>query len=119
MPSATSLPGLSLSNLGPLTTTYTAPASCATQAVQTVLVYKDVPGALFMDLSCDKDVSYDGCFPSGSAFDKQDTRSIITPGITTLLYYSPATACPSDCECAPSPSSPRHAGRKQEDEVDD
>lgn len=101
MPSATSFPEYTLSNLGPLTTTYTPPASCATQSARTILAYNEAPNDMRMALSCNGSVSYDGCFPSGSAFDEEASRSVLTLDIATLLYYSPGLACPSDCKRTP------------------
>lgn len=99
MPSVTAFPGYTLSNLGPLTTTFTAPASCATRPAQTILAYSvesmNLPNDLYMALSCDE-FSYDGCLPSGSARDDYLNRSVLTPGIGKLLYHSPGLACPSD-----------------------
>lgn len=96
MPTATSLSGLSLTNNGPLTTTFTAPASCSTAAFETVLGEAAYPSFILWAAQCQWLPPAD-CNPSGSAI-----RSIIsaaeganpTAGMI-MVYHSPGLVCPS------------------------
>ena len=95
MPTATSLSAYSLINIGPLTTTFTAPASCST-AYQTYIVSASDPSLFLYGAQCDWLPPAD-CNPSGSAI-----RSIVSSaedGSPTagniIVYNSPGLVCPS------------------------
>lgn len=89
--------GITLVNNGPLTTTFTAPSSCATQSEflefisapdETIATYSSktysVPGRVIGPISCGG--TYGACYPSGEALDNWGTSS--------LAYFSPAYVCP-------------------------
>lgn len=95
MPTVSTLSELTFSNLGPLTTTFTAPSSCSTiDSGFTAVAYKQDVTAILYDTSCE--VEYDGwdCYPEGSA---------PSPTVTTVnladtfkyTYFSPGIYCPS------------------------
>jgi hypothetical protein len=93
MPTVTSLSGYSLTNLGPLTTTFTAPASCST-------AYDIDVASIGLNLGWVADCSYmvpDDCYPYGSAIDP--INSAIQKGNpaadNVIGYQSPGLICPS------------------------
>lgn len=97
MPTVTELWGRSLYNLGPLTTTFTAPASCSATPTPIGLANWVNParGAIAME-SCGRAPLGD-CLPGGSVLDREYTSSLAggTPGLPTLFYHSPRNVCPS------------------------
>jgi hypothetical protein len=95
MPTATSLSGWSLFNIGPATTTFTAPASCAT-AYRTMIAPATDPGHPEWNVHCPWVPPAD-CNPSGSI-----VQSIISSAEGTnptaglfIVYQSPGIVCPS------------------------
>ncbi|KAL6353649.1 hypothetical protein LRP88_14147 [Fusarium phalaenopsidis] len=71
MPTTTEYLGYTITNLGPLTTTYTAPAECATATDNIQFVQADlpwIPGAWGYPSCVPGD--YGKCIPSGDAYDK-------------------------------------------------
>ncbi|CAK7201144.1 hypothetical protein SEUCBS139899_003846 [Sporothrix eucalyptigena] len=96
MPTATTLSGFTLSNVGPLTTTFTAPASCLTDYV--VLGVATVPTAIEWYVTCGYLPPTD-CSPDGAV-----VQSIVKDGEhdpeagRTLLYNSPGIQCPAGWE---------------------
>jgi len=97
LPTATTLSGQTFNSLGPLTTTFTAPASCAT-ATNNVLLVTD-QGKRFFAPDCNIKTSTLGdCFPSGRQIDGQWAQY---PGALSAViggqinYFSPGIACPS------------------------
>ncbi|KAF9876769.1 hypothetical protein CkaCkLH20_05615 [Colletotrichum karsti] len=97
MPSATEVSQVVLSNLGPMTTVFTPPASCATASPQLFLAFTNVPGVLpFYGRDCEKYALGD-CFPSGKAIDDGRASFRSSPSLNnhgTLYYLSPASVCP-------------------------
>lgn len=95
MPTATEYFGFSFSNLGPLTTTYTAPSSCATVNTDQVL-FADKSDSLIPvgQPKCDS-WTYGDCRPSGSNFDNLDADVLRNKALAGLfLYHSPGIVCP-------------------------
>lgn len=94
MPTATSLSGFSLINDGPLTTTFTAPASCST-AYGIAIAESSVPNLAIFDAQCDW-VPPAGCNPFGSVIRSLDSAAVNgNPAADmTILYNSPGLACP-------------------------
>ncbi|KAH8671520.1 hypothetical protein BX600DRAFT_510188 [Xylariales sp. PMI_506] len=93
MPSVTSLSQLTLINVGPLTTTWTAPASCAT-STDVYLAPTDYFDEPYIASSCGYS-SYGNCYPGGatqvdtifsSAYNQFDAG--------VVAYYSPGLYCP-------------------------
>jgi hypothetical protein len=96
MPTATSLSGWSLTNNGPLTTTFNAPASCSTAWPETMLAAATDPSYIEWPVQCDWLPPAD-CNPSGSAI-----RSIVSSADGSnptagniIVYHSPGLICPS------------------------
>ncbi|EEY16863.1 conserved hypothetical protein [Verticillium alfalfae VaMs.102] len=97
MPTATWALDFDLINLGPLTTTFTAPPEC-TLPVQGVGLGPDAyePDYILWNQQCDI-VSAGNCLPSGSAMDNDYNSRTGQPNQGyQLYYYSPAAACPVD-----------------------
>jgi hypothetical protein len=93
MPTATEFFGFSAHDLGPLTTTYTAPSSCSTGTDHHVFVNASDPVRAFGAPTCGLK-TYGDCIPSGSSWDsvyRQTTEFVQGQ----YLYYSPGIACPS------------------------
>lgn len=95
MPTATSLSGHDLTNVGPLTTTFTAPATCSTD-YQIVVALTADPAGLQLPAQCDW-LPLADCNPSGSAI-----RSISSSAGGSnptarqiIVYHSPGLVCPS------------------------
>jgi hypothetical protein len=94
MPTVTSLSGLNLLNFGPLTTTFTAPASCST-AYRTMIAPATSPAFFQWNVHCPWLPPAD-CNPQGSA-----VRSLISsaggPNPTDgsfVVFNSPGLVCP-------------------------
>jgi hypothetical protein len=86
--------GASVINHGPLTTTFTAPASCATNTQHIVYaVASDITQGGEAP-SCTAG-SYESCLPSGGAVDKLVSAQQSVLGQGLLELYSPGLACPS------------------------
>ncbi|OBR03347.1 LPXTG-domain-containing protein [Colletotrichum higginsianum IMI 349063] len=86
-------------NLGPLTSVFTAPASCTTRPPVLYLAIKDgYPdrASPFFPKECDPYEPLGDCFPSGAALDDayESASSLGFPGAGTINYFSPASACP-------------------------
>lgn len=96
MPTATRYFDRPVTNFGPLTTTFTAPSSCATQAHPNLQWYyhprNNTAGAAGISGGQCFGVRYDDCLPSGTAFD--DAFNTIYPD-GYMQYFSPGLHCPS------------------------
>lgn len=93
MPSATSFSGYNLLNNGPLTTTFTAPATCSTAFVMLGLATD--PAALQWDAQCDWVPPAD-CNPSGSVIQSIVSAQNNNPtAADVIVYHSPGLVCPS------------------------
>ncbi|RTE76522.1 hypothetical protein BHE90_009004 [Fusarium euwallaceae] len=92
MPTTTAYFGTTLSNFGPLTTTYTAPSSCSTGTDRIVLVHPDTPN-IFQAVPTCKAQPIGECLPSGSKWDANETSS--TSFQYVRAYYSPGVVCPA------------------------
>ncbi|KAF4442841.1 hypothetical protein F53441_11631 [Fusarium austroafricanum] len=95
MPTATEYFGITATNLGPLTTTYTPPAACVT-ATTDHLVYglKNSLGYAFGVPKCGLD-PYGECLPSGSAIDViASNYKSRKSGQGTDPYHPPGLYCP-------------------------
>jgi hypothetical protein len=93
---ATSTSGYTLTNIGPLTTTFTAPASCAT-AYQIRIAPVDDP-ANFLGLAADCNyLAPDDCHPYGSVLNSIVSSARVANPISAniLEYQSPGLVCPS------------------------
>lgn len=98
MPTATNYFDVAVANLGPLTTTWTAPASCATDTGGWYLTALDPDSDrafVGAKLSCESDgksVTVDDCYPSNQVAAQQwSTQS----GGLFNQYFSPGLHCPS------------------------
>ncbi|TDZ14281.1 hypothetical protein Cob_v012820 [Colletotrichum orbiculare MAFF 240422] len=90
------------SNIGPLTTVFTAPSACATPTAPVRLGYKaddsgdETWGSFRWSNNCD-DIPLGDCHASGSLLDAQFSDYLTKGGITgmgNLGYFSPASQCP-------------------------
>lgn len=101
MPTATSIEGEPVFNLGPLTSTWSAPSSCYTNGFNTALAYNILPeeGILLNSiLGCAFNVwdEMDDCFPDGGDFMSTITSLSNKPEPTYGGHYfhSPGRECP-------------------------
>ncbi|GKT59707.1 hypothetical protein ColTof4_10931 [Colletotrichum tofieldiae] len=101
MPTATHLSQLGISNIGPLTTVFTAPAACATSAHPLWLGYTfEDSGPRQLGLSYLQNCDYyplGECYPYGSALDESYSSAPDAGRRTdfgTIAYFSPASQCP-------------------------
>lgn len=99
MPSATStqLSQYVFSNVGPMTTVWTPPASCATPSPQLYIAYND-SGLVWPQWAqkCETR-NYGDCYPSGKAIDTAWSSAFSASNLAnagTIYYFSPASACP-------------------------
>ncbi|KAF4953087.1 hypothetical protein FGADI_6237 [Fusarium gaditjirri] len=93
MPTSTEFFGVTAHNLGPLTTTFSAPSACATGTDHHAIVNASAPERLWGFPTCGfKDRG--SCMPSGKSYDS--LRCVTTPlNRVWNHYYSPGIACPS------------------------
>ncbi|KAF5235277.1 hypothetical protein FAUST_7171 [Fusarium austroamericanum] len=96
MPTATEFFGITAWNLGPLTTTYTAPSSCATSIKHPVFVNAASPYSALAFPSCTW-MPYGECLPNHKEWESgdQQTSSFFQQ---TSVYFSPGIACPAGWE---------------------
>lgn len=97
MPTATGYFGYSALNLGPLTTTFTAPSSCATKADHQIYANATSPYLPFVTASSCTGKGYGDCYPSGEKWDteaRQTTKFVQG----AYPYFSPGVACPKGWE---------------------
>lgn len=104
MPTATSLSGYTIFNNGPLTTTFTAPASCITAAADTAIAVATDPAEAEWDANCGLWLPPANCNPNGNVI-----RSIISSADSSnpqvgyiIVYHSPGLICPSGWSTAGS-----------------
>jgi len=98
MPTATSLAGYSLLNNGPLTTAFTAPASCST-AYQTMIGLATDPADIEWPASCDFVPPAD-CNPNGAVIQSIESAAQGPNPLSgnIIVYHSPGLVCPSGWE---------------------
>ncbi|KAL6918971.1 hypothetical protein FSHL1_002952 [Fusarium sambucinum] len=101
MPTATEFFGISANNLGPLTTTYTAPSSCTGTSNTDHILYANAtsPYLDYMLSSSCKAKPFGDCYPSGKERDAVATQTT-TVGQGLYHYFSPGFACPDGWETA-------------------
>lgn len=88
MPSVSSLSGISLSNLGPLTTTFTPPPSCLQSNVATAFAPASSESPIG-HVNCE--VAPSRCLPSQS----QLPTETAPPYSPEIVYFSPGLVCPA------------------------
>ena len=96
MPTATEFFGITAHNLGPLTTTFTAPSSCATSINDNHVLFVNTTSPYYQAgrPRCGF-ATYADCFPSGDELDAFISQTPPTLFRTTSLYFSPGLACPA------------------------
>ncbi|KAH8172174.1 hypothetical protein LIA77_08942 [Sarocladium implicatum] len=98
MPTASTAGLLSLNNLGSLTTTFTAPSSCATASGFMRTGFADTrlsPGLIYPVDNCDWRPDFpEDCLPHGDDISSQWASLNINELSTLLNYYSPGLQCP-------------------------
>lgn len=101
MPTASTIEGNPLFNLGPLTSTWSAPSSCVTNGFNTALALAINPDdGVYYDtfFSCGSEVweAMDECFPNGEEYmsivDENENRAAATFG--GHYFHSPGLECP-------------------------
>lgn len=93
MPSSSILSEFTFTNLGPLTTTWTAPASCATVTDDVKIGYSSYIGQAIWDLSCQ--VKENSCVPTGTSEDPALVTGLSPTNFYQGAYFSPGLYCPS------------------------
>ena len=89
--------GYSALNLGPLTTTFTAPSSCATQSNHQVYANATSPYLPFIAASSCSMKGYGDCYPNGEKWDIEAWQTTkFVQGVHP--YFSPGIACPKGWE---------------------
>ncbi|EKJ76061.1 hypothetical protein FPSE_03833 [Fusarium pseudograminearum CS3096] len=93
MPTATEFWGFNAHNMGPLTTTFTAPSSCATGTDHHVFVNASEPVRIFGVPTCGP-MTFGDCIPSASLWESihEQTTEFVQG---QYAYFSPGLACPS------------------------
>ncbi|QPC76772.1 hypothetical protein HYE68_007524 [Fusarium pseudograminearum] len=93
MPTATEFWGFNAHNMGPLTTTFTAPSSCSTGTDHHVFVNASSPVRIFGVPTCGP-MTFGDCIPSASAWESihEQTTEFVQG---QYAYFSPGLACPS------------------------
>lgn len=99
MPSITTIDGYTFENWGPVTTTFTAPASCAssTANIEIGLIRNDSAPAFMYNQQCST-IGYWDCIPTGTESKAAFTASTLesNPRIEfEAVYFSPGLYCPS------------------------
>jgi len=94
MPSATRVSQYALTNFGPLTSTFTPDAACATRTGILQLAIRETPDILAFNLDCNVP-TVGTCFPSGPKLDARVSTVWSDPGDNFLGYFSPGIACPA------------------------
>ncbi len=95
MPTATSFENFSLLNLCPLTTTYSAPASCSTGTDRVQVALATAPNSPLWYPSC-QGLKVSDCVPSGTARDALLPTFSTNPGLAIVEYHSPGVVCPAN-----------------------
>lgn len=93
MPSITTLDGYTFSNWGPVTTTFTAPASCAT-ATDNMRIGLNTTSAFWMYADQCSTFAYYDCVPTGTA-KPTITYDANPTGVEDYSYFSPGLDCPA------------------------
>ena len=93
MPTATAVSQYSLTNWGPLTTTFSADAACATTGIS-MLGLRSALGAGFVE-KCVVPTVGASCYPSGSQLDAVASSAFESVGYFVAGYFSPGLVCPS------------------------
>jgi hypothetical protein len=84
--------GVNVINYGPLTTTFTAPSTCAADQI----VFFDISIDDYYPISCPGIVDAN-CYPSGSYYVSIQSSYLAAASPSLWLgYYSPGIICPSD-----------------------
>ena len=88
--------GYELSNLGPLTTTFSAPASCASNTASLVVVDNSFDPPMMLRSECGTVSIGEDCIPSADALnDHYSTVLEDDQGHGMVPYHSPGYVCPS------------------------
>jgi hypothetical protein len=88
MPSITTTDGYTFSNLGPVTTTFTAPASCSTAINNYGIGTSDLLPGFVYNVQCTRG-GYNGCLPTGTVPDEDigiKTKTVVVNGTTSTDF---------------------------------
>ncbi|KAF5020052.1 hypothetical protein F66182_7933 [Fusarium sp. NRRL 66182] len=87
--------GYSITNLGPLTTTYTPPPSCITATADHIVYAIETLGAhIGLGAPTCESEPFEDCIPSGAEYDDLFATSYNMAGHGWRHYYSPGLHCP-------------------------
>jgi hypothetical protein len=92
MPSVSSLSQFTIINLGPLTTTWTAPQSCATQTT-VYLAASATPDVAVIAATCGASPD-ENCYPGATTQIDEIYTMIENLDIGAIPYFSPGSICP-------------------------
>lgn len=99
MPSVSVLSEYTFNNWGPLTTTWTAPASCQSiQSENLYIAYASTPTINVAKVACGVDTGYWSCYPTGTITNIPTATSWFDDPRSAEFYqtyYSPGLYCPS------------------------
>lgn len=93
MPSITTIDGYTFNNWGPVTTTFTAPASCATVTDNMRIGLSSSPAFWMYANQCSTFAYYD-CIPTGTA-QVTTTYDANPADVLDYSYFSPGLDCPA------------------------
>ncbi|KAJ4250172.1 hypothetical protein NW762_011987 [Fusarium torreyae] len=94
MPSLTEFFGYTVTNLGPLTTTYTPPPACTTETTDHVIFANKTSLEFQFGAPTCGIQSVGKCFPSGAAYDDFLNNYWKSPKQGSQNYFSPGVVCP-------------------------
>ena len=97
MPSISIIDDITFSNWGPITTTFTPPASCVTGTNNILVAYTIPSFDTAFDTQCSSIGGWD-CIPTGTDSKAAITGTIFDPNPTGEFqenYYSPGLYCPA------------------------
>ncbi|KAJ5624465.1 hypothetical protein N7510_000774 [Penicillium lagena] len=98
MPSVSALSAYTFTNLGPLTTTFTPPASCqSVDPLNVFIAQSSLPNVWLYEGSCGINSDYWSCNPTGTITDLPSVTSYDNhpSNVYQRYYYSPGLYCPS------------------------
>jgi hypothetical protein len=85
---------MTITNFGPLTTTYTPPPSCTTVTTDHIhYAVENVTGPFHGSPSCKRD-SVGDCIPKGSSYDPLESKRASPWELGFFNYHSPGIYCP-------------------------
>lgn len=98
MDAVMAMEGTTISNWGPLTTTFTAPSSCATATTNLLIAYNTSLPLWLWAVQCET-LGYWDCIPTGTVTITESVgRDGHKPHLIPEHYFSPGVDCPAGWE---------------------